>query len=302
MYNKPESKTFEQVMLEFLKHSQRNKRSYDNDTYRARTLAKHFAGREINTLSNRDVQHFIMQRQEENMKNSTINRELALLSSAINHCNKKLDWDLPNKVMGHSLPEPQGRIRWITEEEAEHLIGIARKAKQAPYLADFIIIALHTGCRCGELLQLTWQAVDLKQNIIVLEQTKSGKRRSIPINSTARKAFLSRMNYRATHCPAATRVFCNRKCQGIDTIKQSFNTACRKAEIEDFHIHDMRHTCAAWLVMRGVPLIVVRDLLGHASVKTTEIYAHLSPDNVRAGVAELDKPRHEPVTVSQSQH
>jgi integrase len=64
--------------------------------------------------------------------------------------------------------------------------------------------------------------------------------------------------------------------------------ACSTAGIEDFHIHDLRHTCAAWLVTAGVPLPEVRDLLGHGSITMTERYAHLAPENVREAVRRLE--------------
>ena len=72
------------------------------------------------------------------------------------------------------------------------------------------------------------------------------------------------------------------------SVKRSFTTACRQANIENFRIHDMRHTCAAWLVTAGISLPEVRDLLGHASITMTEKYAHLAPDNVRRAVETLD--------------
>ncbi|WP_295409335.1 site-specific integrase [uncultured Thiocystis sp.] len=75
----------------------------------------------------------------------------------------------------------------------------------------------------------------------------------------------------------------------IGTVRRSFATACRRAGIEDFHIHDLRHTCAAWMATAGVPLPEIRDLLGHASVTMTEKYAHLAPDRVRSAVGVLDQ-------------
>jgi|GEM_PF-3280544 len=69
----------------------------------------------------------------------------------------------------------------------------------------------------------------------------------------------------------------------------SKEVACRRVKIEDFRIHDLRHTCAAWLVSSGVPLPEVRDLLEHAPITMTEKYAHLAPDNVRSAVAALDR-------------
>jgi integrase len=71
-------------------------------------------------------------------------------------------------------------------------------------------------------------------------------------------------------------------------VKKSFASACAQVGIQDFRTHDLRHTCAAWLVSVGVPLAEVRDLLGHASVTMTEKYAHLAPDRVRAVVSLLE--------------
>jgi len=64
--------------------------------------------------------------------------------------------------------------------------------------------------------------------------------------------------------------------------------ACRRAGTRDFRIHDLRHTCAAWRVSAEVPLTAVRDLLGHTTVKMTERYAHLAPENIRAAVLVLE--------------
>jgi len=72
-------------------------------------------------------------------------------------------------------------------------------------------------------------------------------------------------------------------------VKTSFATACRRTGITNFRVHDLRHTCAAWLVTAGVPLSEVRDLLGHSTVMVTEKYAHLAPENVRSAVMQLDR-------------
>jgi len=144
--------------------------------------------------------------------------------------------------------------------------------------------------RRGEILGLEWRRVDLSQRLIHLEakHTKSAKRRSIPINDVARAALANRMRYRAMHCPQSPWVFCNEQGHRIGDVKRSFKTACRRAGIENFRIHDLRHTCAAWLVSAGVPLSEVRDLLGHSTVMVTERYAHLAPENVRAAVTQLE--------------
>ena len=70
-------------------------------------------------------------------------------------------------------------------------------------------------------------------------------------------------------------MFVNRKGQKISSIKKSFRTACTRAGISDFRIHDLRHTFASWLVRRAVTLFEVSRLLGHTTIKMTERYAHL---------------------------
>jgi integrase len=178
----------------------------------------------------------------------------------------------------------------MTREESVRLLDEASREPQAPHLTDFIRLALNTGCRKGELLGLEWKRVDLQAGLILLEadHTKTLKRRSVPINADAREAILSRSRFRARHCPLSPWVFCHEDGSRVLDLKRSFTTARKRAGIEDFRVHDLRHTCAAWLVSAGVPLTAVRDLLGHTTVKMTERYAHLAPENVRAAVAMIE--------------
>ena len=144
--------------------------------------------------------------------------------------------------------------------------------------------------RRGELLGLEWRRVDLQAGLIHLEadHTKAGKRRSVPMNAVAREAIMARPSFRAQHAPDSPWVFCDTRGLRIADVKHSFATARKAAGIEDFHIHDLRHTCAAPLVSAGVPLTEVRDLLGHSTVIMTERYAHLAPERVRDAVSRLE--------------
>lgn len=281
-------RTFDELMLAYLQETS-DKRSHRDDLSRAKRLKEHFTGHVMNELRAVDVRAYIAARRGE-VTPATINRELALLSAAINFAVREWEWDLPNPVSRRKLREPEGRIRWITRAEAAALVRAARTIRRAPYLPDFIVVALHTGCRSGELLGLEWQRVDLQAGLIHLEghHTKAGRRRSVPLNETARRAILCRARYRAENCPASPWVFCRKNGARLEWLHRSFGVACRLAGIEDFRIHDLRHTCAAWLVSAGVPLPEVRDLLGHESITMTEKYAHLAPDNVRSAVARLD--------------
>ena len=284
------SRTFDDLMLAYLEGPGADKRSRDRDRYSAKRLFPVFTGRELHTLTPVDVRAYIDGRRKDGAEPGTINRELGLLSSAINYARMEWDWDIPNPAQGRRLREPEGRVRWITREQAEALIRAAESEPQAPHLADFIRLALNTGCRRDEMLQLEWGRVDLQADLIHLEghHTKSGKRRSVPLNTTARQAIEARKAFRAEHCPASPWVFCDADGNRVQSIKRSWATACRRVGIRDFRIHDLRHTCAAWLVSAGVPLTEVRDLLGHSTIRMTERYAHLAPENVRAAVARLE--------------
>ncbi len=286
-------RSFEELMVDYLKATKGLKRSAATDRYRVRALRRHFRGRIMQQLTPADIRQYVSARRSEGVTNSTINRDLALLSSAIGYANSEWDWRLPNPVRGRKLPEPEGRVRWITMEEAQRLIEAARKARRTTFLADFITVALYTGCRKEELLGLEWRRVDLKQSLLHLEarHTKAGKRRSVPLCREARAALVSRARFRAEHCPDSPWVFAQVDGGRGRDIRDAFSAASREAEIQDLTIHDLRHTCAAWLVSAGAPLAEIRDLLGHSTILMTERYAHLAPDNLRTTVARFDKSR-----------
>lgn len=282
--------SFAELMTTYLTHKA-DKRSIETDRYRTRTLRRHIAdSSDMRQFGPRDVRDYIALRRGDGASNGTINRELALLSSAIGYVNADLDMDLPNPVKGRLLSEPEGRTRWIRRDEAERLIDAARCAAKVPFLSDFITVALYTGCRKGELLGLTWDRVNTDAGLIHLgaEHTKSGKRRTVPLSARAKEAIVSRRNFMERHCPEATLVFVDWNGRTIGNFRVAFAQACERAGIEDFKIHDMRHTCASWLVTSGAPLAEIRDLLGHSTIMMSERYAHLAPENLRATVARLD--------------
>lgn len=244
----------------------------------------------LNQLGAADIRAYIDARKEAGAAPGTVKRELALLSTALNYARTELEWGIPNLVQGRKIKTPEGRVRWLSHDEADTLVRAAEMEPRAPHLPHFIRLALHTGMRKGELLGLDWRRIDLKAGLIHLDSghTKTGKRRAVPVNDEARAALLSRLRFRAEHCSASPWVFCDKDGSRLANVRKGFESACRRGGIEDFHIHDLRHTCAAWLVSEGAQLAAVRDLLGHSSVTMTEKYAHLAPDNVRAAVRLLD--------------
>ena len=282
--------TFDEMMHAFISAKQDQWRSLERVGIACKRLQPHFTGMIAERIRRADVATYIQLRKEAGVSGSTINRELDLLSAACNYANNTLEWNVRNPTVGMSMKEPQGRLRWITKEEADRLILEASKEeRKSPHLPDFIRLALNTGCRKGELLGLSWDRVNFETGQIRLENTKNGKRRFVPISAVARAALNNRAAFRTEFCPTSPWVFAHRNGERVQFLQNGFESACKRAGILNFRVHDLRHTCASWLVSAGVPLLEVKELLGHSSIEMTERYAHLSPDNLGRVTKTLDR-------------
>jgi len=146
--------------------------------------------------------------------------------------------------------------------------------------------ALNTGMRKGEILGLEWERhIDLKHGFILLDMTKNGERREIPINDTLRGVLQG-----LTRRLDVPHVFYDHDTGNhYKDVKRSFKTALKRAGIRDFHFHDLRHTFASHLVMAGIDLTTVKELLGHKTLTMTLRYAHLAPAHKVKAVNILDK-------------
>jgi integrase len=160
-WEKQPDRLFEELLVAYL-HAHQDKKSAGRDISAAKHLRRVFEGKILASFCAQDVRAYIECRQEL-VKAATINRELCLLSTALNFGKRELEWDIPNPVLGRKLKQPEGRVRWINKAEASSLL---RSAEPWPYLVDFIMLALHTGCRKQELLGLEWKRVDLQRNLL----------------------------------------------------------------------------------------------------------------------------------------
>jgi integrase len=272
--------SFDDLLLAFL-YARADLKSASRDRTSLQHLYPAFTGRLLCELNPVMVRQYIRQRQADKASASSINKEIGLLSRAVNYA--RLEWGaaLDNPVQGLKQREPEGRVRWLTKTQAAALVTCAgRLGSRAAHLPAVITLALNTGMRKGELLGLEWARVDFDHGLIYLDgaDCKSSKRRAIPINAAARAALVLRQAVNS-----GPRVF-----GGLQDVKRSFAHACQLAGIVNFRFHDLRHTFASWLVQAGVPLTEVRDLLGHASIEMTERYAHLAPDRLRRAVQLLE--------------
>ena len=280
--------TFDDAVSFYLAARRHTGQSSERDSYSLERLAAHFSGRRLAELKRVDVRAYVSSRLDAGVSISTVRRELRLLSASINFVRVEHDQhDLPNPVSCLRLASSEPRVRWITREEASRLVQEASEARR-PHLAMFIRLALNTGCRRGELLKLEWSRVDFERHLFLLEaqHTKGRRRRVVPLNSDALQALRTLQAWQSEKGIVSPFVF-GWERGVITTFKTSWTSALRRAGIEDFRVHDLRHTFASWLVMQGESIYVVRELLGHASVTQTEIYSHLSPSQGAEAVKRL---------------
>ncbi len=236
-------------------------------------------------LRGHHVHDYTQRRIGAGIKISTVNRELSVISAAVNHAVRRWGVQVENPVRYQWLKSQPLRLRYLDKIEAQRLIVACQELSS--HLCGFVTLALHTGCRKNELLTARWSDVDLLRRYLVLrpENTKTAKRRAVPLNQTAIKALTA---LKAAVPAGAEWVFSKNDGGRVKALDYLFRKALKNAGITDFKIHDLRHTFASWLVSEGVELVKVRDLLGHASIKMTERYAHLMPNKLQDAVSVLD--------------
>lgn len=239
------------------------------------------------------------QRQAKGVKPQTLNRDRTALLAMIN---KAVEW----RVIDHNpLDDPafrplqmadHKRVRWLGQRdelethslgERERFLRALRDEATPPYLRQMVRLAMNTGLRRGEIFGLRWENVSTKRRELTVhaDTAKTNKTRHVPLNDEALVALEQVGNIR--HISGY--VFVNPETEKpFDDVKRSWGSLTRRAKLEDFTFHDLRHDYASRLVQAGVDLYVVRDLLGHSSIQLTERYAHLRPAAKHAAVALLN--------------
>lgn len=205
---------------------------------------------------------------------ATVNRYLAALSSCLSYGVKELQWLERNPMERVRKPaENKGRVRFLSEDELVSLMNACRKHTEL-YFA--VLLSLTTGARQAEIMSLRWGQIDFKRQVISLEHTKNGDRRSLPLVGEAFTQALERSRVRTLHddrlFPPTKQA---RKSEFLD-LRQPWVKALKEAGITDFHWHDLRHTAASYLVMSGVSLVEVAKVLGHRTLAMVLRYSHLS--------------------------
>ena len=170
--------------------------------------------------------------------------------------------------------EPQHRLRFLDKGEIAALFKVCPSR-----IYPIVACAVFTGLRRGEILGLTWNDINLEQDVLYVLETKSGKPREIPI-SPKLHAVLEQL----TPGPKHSKVF----QVSEDVLHKDFAAALVAAKIREFRFHDLRHTFASHFVMRTNDLPTLQKILGHHSPAMTQRYAHLSKNHMQVGMMTFD--------------
>lgn len=217
---------------------------------------------------------------------ATANRYLAALSAVLNTAVMEWQW-LPDNPCHRvkNLNEPQGRTRYLSDDERNRLLDACRKSDN-PDLYAAVLLALSTGARRGEIMGLTWRQVDLKRGQIALTKTKNKTTRALPLMGQALTVMRKRAKVRHLKSdlvfPSATN-----PAQPVD-LTAAWRTALADAEISDFRWHDLRHTAASYLAMSGASLAEIAEVLGHKTLQMVKRYSHVSEAHTSSVVERMN--------------
>jgi integrase len=216
---------------------------------------------------------------------ATVNRHLSLMRGAWNW-GKSAGWiplerAWPSKLL---LPEPAGRTRFLNPHELQALLAAADRDR---VMKTAILVSIATGLRQGELLRLKWSDIDLARGRVTIMQTKNGTPRQVHLTTAAVAAL---QGLRLATVVGPSNVFLAKDGGPLTKsgLEGRWKLIRAKAELQNFHWHDLRHSCASILAQNGATLLEIGSVLGHKSPSMTMRYVHLIQGAPVTGHAALD--------------
>jgi integrase len=255
------------------------KKSYRRDRLSISNLVCIFGARLVKDITPATIESYRLKRLQEITRHgrtttpATVNREIACLKTIFSKAVKNGKAER-NPAQGlKMLKENNERDRVLSQEEYERLLSHC-----APHVAQVVKVAYLTAMRQAEIINLTWGQVDLKEGFIRLrpEDTKTNEGRLIPL-----AVELIQMFKALPRGLPNVKVF-NRSGTPIKSIREGFDAACRRAGIEDFHFHDLRHCAITNWRRQGHDFIRIMAVSGHKCLSTFKRYNSVSKDELKA--------------------
>ena len=268
-------KDFAQKVLSYILERRRAKTFFESIIAR---LVRIFGEKYLSQITPKEIMDYQTKRASEVSK-SSVNRELAVLKRIFN---LGIKWSVVNQnpvTKVDFFTEPRNRIRYLKKDEMLRLLSNCQGV-----LKRIVKTALFTGMRKGEILWLKWKNVDFDNNIILLDRTKNGDIREVPLSRELRDILLVESAGKTME----EYVFPKEDGSRYVDVRVAYKAALKASGITGFRFHDLRHTFASHMVMSGVDILTVKEILGHKDISMTMRYAHLAPQHKEQAIYKME--------------
>lgn len=274
-------RTWEDAVVRWLRETS-HKTTHPMDKLHLRWLDRFLRGRYLDEITRDVVDGIIEAKLNEGVRNATVNRVLSVVRAILRRAAYDWEWvDRAPKV--RLLPEPKRRIRFITRAEADQLL-----AELPVHLAEMVRFSLETGLRMRNVTHLQWSQVDLERRCAWVHPDQAKARKAIPVPLNA-SAMLVLRRQQGKH---AVYVFDYRgRAPVVGVNGTSWYKAVKRAGLESFRWHDLRHTWASWHVQQGTPLHALQELGGWETAEMVRRYAHFASAHLAEHAEKLARPR-----------
>jgi integrase len=281
-YTPPSADTFAAVSVRFLKHQKARLKpqAYTRESGIMEAHLRPFFGTvKLAEVRRVAVQKYVTHRSGE-VSPASVTKELNVVKHMLGLA---VEWELipANPAHGVRPPKtPAGRVRYLQPTELRAVLEACPE-----WLRPIAGLAVATGMRRGEVLGLRWLDIDSKGGRIMLPQTKNGEGRIVYMNTLAQEALAAVI--RRENAKSTDSVFDGAQMTP-ENVSLAFLRACRSVSVSDFRFHDLRHTAASWMRMKGADIHTVALILGHKDLRMAARYQHLSPAFLSDAVKLLD--------------
>lgn len=274
--------TLGELWQKYLPWAKEHKKDWHNDEcYYRKHLEARFAKKDLDAITGFDLEKMKGElKKETSMRGrpyaaQTIKHVLVIVRRLYNLARKWGLYDGKNPIETVQMPKVDNKkTEFMTDDEVHRLLEVLETWPCRDTVA-FVRFAMLTGFRRGELFKLKWEHVDMDHGMVTLVNPKGGKTQTLPISEQALAVLKD--------IPRTSEfLFPGRGGKQRTDFKGPWDRIRKAAELpEDFRLHGLRHHFASTLVSNGVDLAVVRELLTHKDMTTTQRYAHLQPDALK---------------------
>ena len=269
---KTQQTTLKEIILRYVQEVTPTMKSAKEDAIRLQAIArKPIASWSLTNLNASRIAAYRDERLKQ-VSNGTVIRELAYLSSIINHARREWGINTPNPVQNVRKPtSPAGRTRKLSDDEKSKLLqALEPKGRQNIWTKPVVVLALDTAMRRSELLALRWENLDLVRQTALLPDTKNGSPRVVPLSTAAVELLMSLpRNISGEVFPIK-----------YFTLDASFKRAVKRAGLANFHFHDLRHTAISAMAEKLPNLIELSAVTGHKSLSMLRRYYHPNAEDL----------------------